>query len=318
MTQTTTVPARLALMRGWIGEKEVPGLKANPVIAGTPTSWFSLVGYSEIKSDEIANCAAAVGASLVLETFVALGYTLADLSSSVPGLAEEAEAALAKAAATTPLPPRDGRLLARSYSSFGADAKGDPQPGDIIVIPRDASWQGHVMQIDEVQSSLRRYKCVGANQRDATSFAYVTFDDDIVAIRRPISATAKDLLAAGSNGVARGVALKRTGDLLTVGTPVAAATAKVVETIVDTPPIPTSPATLPDVSTLDGMKTATEQMGIVQAFTDALVAFGALFIRYPWLLAPIAAGIVIRMYGVETIAARIRSFIAGVSLSNHS
>lgn len=303
------VPLRLAIMRRWVGEKEVPGAKANPVIAGKETSWFSLVDYPEIKSDEIANCAAAVGASLVLETFCSAGYDLADFDNDDPAVVADAREALRQARAVTPLPARELRLLARGYSDFGVDVRRDPQPGDLLIVPRGVAWQGHIMQIDEVQSSLRRYKCIGANQSDMTSIAYVAFDAEIVAIRRPVEPTPEALLAAGSNGVARGVALKRTGDLLTYGTPVGAATAKVVEKIAEPPP-------LPDVTTFEGMKTATEHVGIVQAFTDALVSFGALFVRYPWLLAPIAAGIIIRVYGVETIAARIRSFIAGVPLSN--
>lgn len=324
MTKATTAPARLAIMRGWLGEKEVPGPKANPVIAGTPTSWFSLVGYSEIKSDEVANCAAAAGASLVIETIEraleGTGYSFADVVRDIESkdaeISARARDVINFAKATTPLPPRDTRLLARSYASFGVDARSDPQPGDFIIVPRGVSWQGHIMQIDEVQSSLGRFKCIGANQSDMTSVAYVAFDAEIVAIRRPVAPTAKDLLAAGSNGVARGVALKRTGDLLTYGTPVGAATAKVVEKVAAAPDA--TPAALPDVSTLDGMKTATEHIGIVQAFSDALIGCGKLFVAYPWLLAPIAAGVIIRVYGVQTIAARIRSFVAGVPLSNQT
>ncbi len=310
---TTTVPLRLEIFRGWIGEKEVPGARANPVIAGTPTSWFSLVGHPEVESDEVANCAAAVGASLVLETFGRAGYALADLDSNDPATAAVAEEALAEAIAHTPLPPLETRLLARSYTNFGVDARANPQPGDIVVVPRGAAWQGHVMQLDEVQSGLRRYKCVGANQRDMTSIAYVSFDAEIVAIRRPVAATTKDLLAAGSKAVARGVALKRVGDGLTIGTPLAAATAKAVEAVTAAPEPSSAP--MPSVTTFDAIKTGTENLGIVQAFADALVAFGMLFVRYPWLLAPIAAGIIIRVYGVQTIAGRIRQFLAGVPIS---
>lgn len=311
---TEAVPIRLALMRGWVGQKEVPGSKANPVIAGMETSWFSLVGWPSIVSDEVANCAAAQGAALVLETFAALGYTLADFESEDPEIVAEAREALEEAKRSTPLPPRDNRLLARSYATWGVDARKDPRPGDLIIVPRPpVAYQGHIMIIDEVQSSLRRYNCIGANQSDMTSVTHVGFDADIVAIRRPVAATVKDLLAAGSNGVARGVALKRVGEALSVGTPAAAGAAKVAGKIAEE-----AAPQIPDVSTIDGMKTATEQIGVVQAFTDALIAFGSLFARYPWLLAPIAAGIIIRMYGVETIAARIRSYVSGVPLSNQT
>ncbi|MDQ8700157.1 hypothetical protein [Hyphomicrobium sp. LHD-15] len=206
---TTAVLLRLEIFRGWIGEKEVPGDHANPVIAGTPTSWFSLVRHPEVTSDEVANCAGAVGASLVLETFGRAGYALADLDSTDPVTAATAEEALAEAIAHAPLPPLDTRLLARTYTNFGIDARANPQPDDIVVVPRGASWQGHVMLLDEMQSGLRRYKCVGANQRDMTSIAYVSFNAEIVGIRRPVAATTKDLLAAGSKaGVLRASASK--------------------------------------------------------------------------------------------------------------
>jgi uncharacterized protein (TIGR02594 family) len=271
----TAVPRHLAIMRGWLGEKEVPGAGANPVII----DWFATVGQPGIKSDEVANCAAAVGASLVKAD---MGY---------------------------PLPALETRLLARSYSTYGANARSDPHPGDIIVVPRGAPWQGHVMLIDEVQSSLGRFKCIGANQSDMTSVAYIKFDAEIVAIRRPVSATAKDLLAAGSKGVERGLAIKKTGDLVAAAPPAVVGVVKVAEKIADAPP-------MPDVTTLDGMKTATEHLGIIDAFANAITGFGMLFVKHPWLIATIAAGIVIRIYGIQAIAARVRSYVAGVPLGN--
>lgn len=275
MTETA-MPRHLAIMRGWLGEKEVPGQRANPVII----DWFATVGHGGIKSDEIANCAAAVGAALVKAD---MGY---------------------------PLPAVETRLLARSYSNYGANARPDPHPGDIIVVPRGSSpWQGHVMLIDEVQSSLGRFKCIGANQSDMTSVAYVKFDAEIVAIRRPVSATAKDLRAAGSKGVERGEAIKHTGDLVTVAPPAAVVATKVVEKLADAPPVP-------DVTTLNGMKTATDHLGIIDAFANAITGFGMLFVKHPWLIATIAAGIVIRVYGIQAIAARVRSYVAGVPLGN--
>jgi len=267
------------------------------VIAGTPTSWFSLVEYPEIKSDEIANCAAAVGAALVLETFAQSGFTLADLDDEDETKTKAARKALDKAIADTPLPPREGRLLARSYATCGVDASRDPQPGDLIIVPRGVSWQGHIMQIDEVQAVSGRFKCIGANQSDATSVAYVDFDAEIVAIRRPVPATAKALKDAGSAAVARGETMKNVGDALVVGTPVAAGTVKVVEKMTE----------------------ATEGLNVFNRLVDATAATLAFFATHPWLLAVILAvmtvGVLLRFFGVETIAKRVAAYAAGVPLT---
>lgn len=309
---TATVPLRLEIHRGWIGQNEVPGKGANPIIAGTPTSWFSLLGFPEIKSDEIANCAAAVGASLVLETFCAAGWTLKELKSADPDEREAAAEALAWAKANTPLPIRDRRLLARGYADIGIDARHDPKPGDIIVIPRGKAWEGHVMQIDEVQSSLRRYKCVGSNQGDSTNYAYLSFDADIVAIRRPVPATAKDLRAAGSGAIARGEAIKTIGDGLAVGTPIVTATAKIAEKVAEAPSlIPDDPP-----AALDSMKTAAESLGILNTLMDAAAATGAFLVERPWIVVLVATGIVLRVYGLQEIRKRVASYARGVPLSN--
>lgn len=312
MTTTATVPLRLEIHRGWIGQSEVPGRNANPIIAGTPTSWFSLLGYPEITSDEIANCGAAVGAALVLETYLGTGWTLADLASADPDERADAADALEWAKANTPLPIRDRRLLARGYADIGVDARHDPKPGDIIVIPRGKAWEGHVMQIDEVQSSLRRYKCVGSNQGDSTSYAYVAFDAEIVAIRRPVPATAQALKAAGSGAVARGEAIKTIGDSLAVGAPAVTVAAKIAEKAAEAPSlIPDDPP-----AALDTMKTAAEHLGLFNALTDAAAAAGAFLVDRPWIVVLVAAGLVLRIYGLQEIKKRVASYAAGVPLSN--
>ena len=308
---TATVPLRLEIHRSWIGQKEVPGTRANPLIAGTPTSWFSLLGYPEIKSDEIANCGAAVGAALVLETFYGAGWTLDDLECDDEDEQAAAWDALDDAKANTPLPVRDRRLLARGYADIGIDARRDPKPGDIIIIPRGRAWEGHAMQIDEVQSSLRRYKCVGSNQADTTSYAYVSFDADIVAIRRPVPATIKALRAAGSGAIARGEAIKTLGDGLAVGVPVVTAAGKLIETATEVPSyIPDPPAAI------DTMKTAAENLGILNTLMDAAASTGAFLVERPWIVVLVATGIVLRVYGLQEIRKRVASYARGVPLSN--
>jgi peptidoglycan L-alanyl-D-glutamate endopeptidase CwlK len=70
--------------------------------------------------------------------------------------------------------------------------------------------------------------------------------------------------------------------------------------------IPTPP--IPDVTTLDGMKTATEHLGIVDAFTNAIVGFGGLFLKYPWLITALAGVVVVRVYGLGPL----RNLVASV------
>lgn len=305
------VPLRLEIHRGWIGQREVPGAKANPLIAGKPTSWFSLLGYPEIKSDEIANCGAAVGAALVLETYLGTGWTLEDLESDDDEEQEAAWDALEEAKSKTPLPIRDRRLLARGYSDIGIDARRDPKPGDIIIIPRGKAWEGHVMQIDEVQSSLRRYKCVGSNQADATSHAFVGFDDEIVAIRRPIPATVEALKKAGSGAIARGEAIKTIGDGLAVGVPAVTATGKLIEKAAE------APSFIPDAPTaIETMQTTAQNLGIFNTLVDAAAATGAFLVNNPWIVFLVATGIVLRVYGIQEIRKRVASYAAGVPLAN--
>lgn len=110
------------------GQAEVPGPAANPHII----RFFADVGLPGIKSDEVANCAAFVGACLVRA-----------------GLSIDAI-------------PVDDRALARSYLKVGTEIA-EPRVGAIFVMKRGSStWQGHTGFITAVDA--KRVRVLGANQ----------------------------------------------------------------------------------------------------------------------------------------------------------
>jgi len=47
MSTVSAAATPLSVMQSWLGTKEVPGPKANPVIVGKPSSWFSLVEHPD-------------------------------------------------------------------------------------------------------------------------------------------------------------------------------------------------------------------------------------------------------------------------------
>lgn len=93
--------------------------------------YFADAGHPQIKSDEVAWCAAFVGAML-----------------KRAGL------------------PSTEALNARSYSEWGEEVlEADVREGDIAVFSRNgSSWQGHVAFVSEVSAS--KVKLRGGNQRD--------------------------------------------------------------------------------------------------------------------------------------------------------
>lgn len=133
-------PLPLKLAFADLGQKEIPGARDNPVIVG----YFRTVEHPEVKHDETANCAAAMGA-----WHVKAGIPLASL------------------------PPKAERLMARSYLSFGRIII-EPFRGCIVVFKRgNSSWQGHVafyLRTVTVKGTLY-VECLGANQSDAVSIA---------------------------------------------------------------------------------------------------------------------------------------------------
>lgn len=133
-------PLPLKMAFADLGQKEVPGARDNPVIVG----YFRTVEHPEVKHDETANCAAAMGAWHV--------------KAGIP---------------LTSLPPKADRLMARSYLSFGRPII-EPFRGCVVIFRRgNSDWQGHVafflraVTIDGV----RYVACLGANQSDMVSVA---------------------------------------------------------------------------------------------------------------------------------------------------
>src|SRR5262245_16812068 len=121
----------LDLMVADLGTHEVAGPIANAVIVQR----FADVGHGECQSDEIAWCAAETGSALVRS-----GY---------------------------PLPPKDQRLLARSYCTYGAPS--EPKRGAIVVWPRGSSaWQGHVGVVAGVDGEHVTY--IAGNQSDQVGY----------------------------------------------------------------------------------------------------------------------------------------------------
>ena len=122
------------IAKGHLGLKELPGVNANPIIAGM----FAKSGHGEVKSDEISWCAAFVGACL--------------FDAGIKGT---------------------NSLAARSYLKWGqaVDLK-DAQPGDVVVFWRGSpdSWQGHVAFFESQTDKMIRV--LGGNQNNSVSLAF--------------------------------------------------------------------------------------------------------------------------------------------------
>jgi len=288
---------------GWLGTKEIKGPKANPIIAGTPTSWFSLIGRDDVTSDEVANCAAAVGAGIVCYELQKAGITFEDVTAAAKAKPKRtAIQLLAERGVNVVLPPKDQRLLARSYSSFGIDASGDPQRGDIIVIPRGAAWQGHVMYIVSVNRQTGVAKCIGANQSDTTSYAEHHLSE-AVAIRRYVPATIQGLRVAGSNAIHRGDQQEVAGGTLVLGGVGAAAL---------------QAATQPAADAAVSLAPLAEQTTTVHTLTTTGVSLGHIFLQSPWIVVLVGAGIGVWWLGRTGKLRRLAQHVAGVPLSSQS
>lgn len=133
-------PLPLKLAFADLGQHEISGARDNPVIM----DYFRAVERFDIKHDETANCAAAMGAWHV--------------KAGIP---------------LTSLPPKADRLMARSYLRFGRIII-EPFRGCIVVFKRGNSPSaGHVaFYLRTVTVNGTRYiECLGANQSDAVSIA---------------------------------------------------------------------------------------------------------------------------------------------------
>jgi hypothetical protein len=297
-----SVPAHLEVMRGWLGTKEIPGPKANPIIAGTPQSWSALVDRPDVTSDEVANCAMAGGAALVAAEFFKAGYELKDLIKGGPS----AIAILAEHGIFVPLPPKDQRLLARSYTSYGTDARKNPRPGDIMILPREVSWQGHFVFLD-TDLGGGKWKCIGANQRDTTSYAEHDISE-AVAIRRYVAPTIKDLRAAGSKAIQRADQQQAAGLALGVGVPTATIAGKAIEAANAAQPVTDAAVSLPQIA---------DQTTAVHTMTTTGVALGNVFVENPWIVGCMLAGGFVFWLGFTAKGKRVKDYIANAMLSQH-
>ena len=131
------------------GQAEVPGKDANPRIV----AFFADVGLPGIKSDEVANCAAFVGACMVRS-----------------GLSLDAI-------------PVDDRTLARSYLKVGTEIP-EPRVGAIFVMKRGtSSWEGHTGFITAFDA--KRVRVLGANQDNKVCEKWFNRDDRVLGYRWP-------------------------------------------------------------------------------------------------------------------------------------
>lgn len=163
--------APLEWARSYLGEKEKAGPAANAFIL----KCFEDVGNGEIKSDEIAWCAAFVGAALKNT-----GYKYLHRN-----------------------------LLARGYLDYGFVC--EAEPGALIILKRgSSSWQGHVAFVEKVTATHVHY--IGGNQSNMVSRGIVSRrDTKILGFRRPVSAavTVREV-AATESGTYKAVGLLST------------------------------------------------------------------------------------------------------------
>ncbi len=137
-------PYEMAL--AYLGEREGAAALDNPVIL----EMYASVGHPEVRSDDVAWCAAFVGHCIEL---VGLQSTRS--------------------------------LAARSYLDWGVEVEpDDAREGDIVVFWRGSrsSWQGHVAFF--IRRLGNQIEVLGGNQGDAVSIARYPAAR-LLAIRRP-------------------------------------------------------------------------------------------------------------------------------------
>jgi len=125
-------------------------------------AYYKDAGFAGIKEDDVAWCAAFVGAML-------------------------------KRAGVKP----SNSLLARSYLKWGVQVPiSQAKRGDIGVIPRGTDWQGHVFFIEKIEGG--KVYAIGGNQKDSVS--RTTFPvASLIGVRRAAKAAQPvDLGGAGN------------------------------------------------------------------------------------------------------------------------
>lgn len=164
-------PKWLELARAEIGVARVVGKGDSQKVL----NYFADAGHPEVTDDDVAYCAAFVGAML-------------------------------KRAGQ----PNSGSLAARSYLKYGI-AVDDPAPGDIAVFSRgNSSWEGHVaFYLGATDTAV---KVLGGNQSNKVSVANYS-KSRLLGYRRPVAPTAPALRQAGSQDIAQSDNLIRWGGL---------------------------------------------------------------------------------------------------------
>lgn len=147
-------PKWLTLARAELGVKEGAGAANNPRVV----RYYDDAGHPEVDHDDVAWCAAFVGAML-----------------KRAGL------------------PHSGSLAARSYLTWGK-AVTKPYPGCVAVFKRGKGWQGHVCFF--LSQSAKGIQVLGGNQGDAVSIMWMS-PADLLGYREPVTVGNSRTLRAG-------------------------------------------------------------------------------------------------------------------------
>lgn len=211
------------------------------------------------------------------------------------------------------LPIPQNAYGAKQFETYGKGLD-EPEPGAVMVFfrtpGRERDWQRHVTMF--LQDLGSHYECLGANQGGGAVTISRFPKADLVpgAIRWPVAATVAALRDAGSKEI------KSADNLATVAVTTVATgiTGAITNQATATPP-PAPPVHLPALPDID-LKTAAEQAGYLQKFTDASVAIGKLVGAHPWLLMTFVVAAGLGVVAWRLYRNRVAKAAAGVPLSN--
>ena len=151
-------PKWLTLARAELGVREGAGAANSPTVL----KYYEDAGHPEVDHDDVAWCAAFVGAML-----------------KRAGL------------------PHSGSLAARSYLQWGK-AVAKPYPGCVAVFRRGKGWQGHVAFY--LSQGSKGITILGGNQGDAVSIIHMP-PADLLGYREPVTVGNSRTLRAGGAAV---------------------------------------------------------------------------------------------------------------------
>jgi uncharacterized protein (TIGR02594 family) len=147
-------PKWLTLARAELGVREGAGAANSPTVL----KYYEDAGHPEVDHDDVAWCAAFVGAML-----------------HRAGL------------------PHSGSLAARSYLTWGK-AVAKPYPGCVAVFKRGTGWQGHVAFY--LSQGSKGITILGGNQGDAVSIMTMK-PSDLLGYREPVAVGNSRTMRAG-------------------------------------------------------------------------------------------------------------------------